>query len=432
MTWLAGWRRLTRRELAVSALVVLGLTTFVVLVYVLVVLGGGALVGRTSSPDLVLSVLATVVVAIAFDRVQSHLERWAARLVYQGTTSPYDVWERFSSTVAGSYPAEELPARMARVLAEGTGARVAEVWLTVSDQPTLAATWPPGAAVGPEEEPGRRALTVRYGGEPLGMLVLREQAPLTAVEKRLFTGLADQAGLVLRSARLRAELEGRLAELSRRAEELRASRRRLVDVQDERRRTLERDIHDGAQQHLVALAVNLRLAQTLAARSPERSRELLRAQEKATADAVETLVQLSRGIYPPLLAGKGLRAAVEAAAATSPVPVEVAASGLQRYPASVEAAAYFCCLEALQNAAKHSGAGSVRVELVGGPGSLSLTVSDDGTGFDPSSAPTGRGLVNLRDRVESVGGVVTVESAPGSGTRVSAELPVVARGTVGP
>jgi signal transduction histidine kinase len=420
---MAGWRRRTRREVAVAALVLAGLTGFVVLVYAVVVVGVGALVGRTSSPSLVLSVLATAIVAVAFDRVQALLERAAARLVYGGTAPPYDVLERFASTVTGSYPAEEVPSRMARVLAEGTGARASEVWLSVRGRATLAATWPPEADPAPDGAPGRRALPVRYGGETLGLLVVQERAPLTTVEERLFTGLAGQAGLALRGAALRVELERRAAELAARAEELRASRQRLVDVQDERRRALERDIHDGAQQHLVALAVNLRLAQTLESRSPDRARALLGAQEQATAEAIDTLVQLSRGIYPPLLADEGLPAAVRAAATAGPVPASVAVTGVGRYDARVEAAAYFACLEALQNATKHSGATSVRVWLHGGPGSLVLTVEDDGRGFDPAASSTGAGLTNLRDRVESVGGTLTTASGHGRGTRVEAVLP---------
>ena len=412
-----------------------GLAVFVVLVYVVLVLGGGALLGHTSSPDLVLSVIATAVVALAFDAVQRRLEDVAARLVHGGTPPPYDVWERFTSTVTGSYPTEELPGRMARVLAEGTGARWSQVWLVVGDRLRLAATWPPDATreselgeADPraEDVPGRLARPVRHGGELLGVLVVQERdhVPLTSVEERLFAGLADQAGLVLRSARLRAELERRLDELSRRAEELRASRQRLVDVQDDRRRALERDIHDGAQQHLVALAVNLRLAHTLVPRSPDRARALLAAQEQATAAAVATLVQLSSGIYPPLLAEQGLAVALRAAAVTSPVPVEVVAWDVGRYSANVEAAAYFSCLEAVQNAVKHSGAATILVELQGRADALALTVQDDGSGFEPSSTPDGAGLANLRDRVESVGGILTTESAPGRGTRVDAVLPV--------
>ena len=420
------WRRTwpaTRRERGVAGLVLLGLTGFVVLVYTLVVLGIGALLGRTSSPDLVLSVVATAVVAVAFDPVQSVLERAAVRLVYQGTTPPYEAWERFSSTVTGSYPAEEMPARMARVLAEGTGARAAEVWLVVGGRPEPAATWPPHLPPEDEGAPGRRVLPVRYAGEPLGLLVVREGAPLTAVEERLFSGLADQAGLVLRSARLRAELESRIAEQRCRAEELRLSRQRLVEAQDERRRALERDIHDGAQQHLVALAVNLRLVKTVAARSPERAEALLAAQRGATAEAIETLRQLSWGIYPRQLTEEGVATAVSAAAATVPVPVTVEADGVGRYPSQVEAAAYFTCVEALQNAAKHARATRVRVCLHARPDALVLSVEDDGVGYAVAEPTSGTGLANLRDRVESVGGSLTTRSAPGYGTRLEAVLP---------
>jgi signal transduction histidine kinase len=384
------------------------------------------LVGHTSSPDLVLSVVATAVVALVFDRAQALLERGAARLVYGDTAPPSDVWERFSSTVAGTYPAEELPSQMARLLAEGTAARAAEVWLTVQGRPTLAATWPPDAPPGQDGDPGRRTLVVRYGGEELGVLAVQERAPLTVVEERLFAGLAEQAGLVLRGARLRADLQRRASELSARAEELRASRRRLVDVQDERRRMLERNIHDGAQQHLVALAVNLRLAETLTTRAPERAQQLLDAQRAAAAQAIETLAQLSRGIYPTVLTRRGLASALEAAAATSPVPVDVTASDVGRYPAHLEAAAYFTCLEAVQNAVKHAAATTISVVLQGSAEALALTVSDDGIGFDTERAAAGAGLTNLRDRVESVGGTLVTRSAPGTGTVVHAELPVPA------
>jgi hypothetical protein len=148
MAW--GWRRRTRREKVVSLAVLAGLTAFVVVVYVVVVLGGGTLIGRTSSPDLLLSVLATATIALAFDRVQSALERVATGLVYGDKSPPLDVWKRFSSTVTGSYPSQELPSRMAQVLAEGTGARAAEVWLLVQGRSVLAATWAKAArAYGP-------------------------------------------------------------------------------------------------------------------------------------------------------------------------------------------------------------------------------------------------------------------------------------------
>jgi signal transduction histidine kinase len=235
--------------------------------------------------------------------------------------------------------------------------------------------------------------------------------------------LVRQAGPVLRGARLRAQLELRRAELSARADELRGSRERLVDLQDEERRLLERDIHDGAQQHLVALAVNLRLAQTLAPRAPERADVILAGQVQAAVEAVDTLVQLSRGIYPRLLAERGLAPALRQAVVNSPVPVDVIPHGVRRLPTPVEAAAYFCCLEAVQNAAKHSGAAMIRVDLVDDAGYLQCVVEDDGAGFDARTTSEGTGLTNMRDRVEAVGGTLDVQPTPGVGTCIVALLP---------
>jgi signal transduction histidine kinase len=424
----------SRREIVVLALVGAGLLGFVLIVYVVVVLGGGVLIGHTSSPDVTLSVIATAIVALAFERVQEGLELWASRRVHGGAASPYEVLSRFSGAVTGTYAAEELPTRMAKVLADGTGAEWTQVWLAVGDDLALAATWPPTApaASGKDlhipgaEAPGRRSLSVRQAGQLLGVLVVQErsQVPLTAVEERLFAGLADQAGLVLRGARLRAELSRRGVELSARAEELRVSRQRLVDAHDAERSRLERDIHDGAQQHLVALAVNLRLAHTLLDRSPERAAQILAEQEAAAVETVETLVSLSRGIYPRLLSDAGLPAALDAAAHSSPLDVVVTQDGVGRYAANVEAAFYFCALEALQNAAKHAQATRVQIDLVGAPDALTLTVEDDGVGFDAATTRSGSGLANMRDRIESVGGALVVEGARKSGTRVVAVLGV--------
>jgi signal transduction histidine kinase len=251
---------------------------------------------------------------------------------------------------------------------------------------------------------------------------------LTSVEERLFTGLASQAQLILRGARLRTQLAQRAEELSARAQELRLSRQRLVDAQDQGRQALERDIHDSAQQHLVALAVNLRLAQTLAVTAPGRAETLLAAQEQAAADAVLTLRQLSRGIYPPLLSDDGLVAALKAAVANWPGELDLTASEVVRYSPAVEAAAYFSCLEALQNAAKHAQASTITVELRGGPErSLTWTVTDDGSGFDPATVAHGDGLANMRDRVEAVEGKLTTSSVPAGGTTVRALFPASSR-----
>ena len=431
MNALGRLRRRTGAEWRPTALVLGGLAVYVVLVYAVLVVGGGVLLGRTGSADAALSVVATAVVALSFDRVQTRLEALSSRLLHKGVASPYDVLSRFSRTVSGRYVVEELPERMARVLAEGTGAAWSEVWLVGGNRPTLTATWPPDAVV-PGDRPGptacdvagRRSLDVRHGGELLGVLVVQEHphAPMSSVEERLFAGLAAQAGMVLRGVRLRTELEQRAEELSARADELTRSRQRLVDDQDAARRSLERDIHDGAQQHLVALAVNLRLAQTLADRSPDRASALLESQQRSAVDAIETLVRLSRGIYPPLLTGAGLAPALEAAIDVSPVPVELDATGIGRYPARLEAAAYFCSLEALQNATKHAGATRIRIRLRREGDELVLTVEDDGTGFDVAGSSSGSGLANMRDRMEALDGTLRVESSA-LGTRIRACLP---------
>lgn len=428
MTSLVAQRHLHPDRLT-SMLVVAGLLAFVGTVYVVTVLGGGALIGHTSSPDTRLSILATLIVALGLGPVQASLQRLARRVVAGERELPYDVLSRFSASVTQSHD-EQVPATMARVLAEGTGAAWAQVWLLVGDSPALAATWPEGAADGtyapdgaaPNPE-GQRTLLVRLAGETLGALRIQERPhqPLTPVERRLFEGLASQAGLVLHGARLRAELARRLEELSLRADELRASRGRIVEAQDAERRRLERDIHDGAQQHLVALAVNLRLAQALSETSPAASAKVMADQVEATDLAIETLVDLSRGIYPGALSERGIGAALRSAISAATTPVEVLDRTQRRFGPDVELAVYFCCLEAVQNALKHAAASHVRVTLREESGELVAEVADDGTGFDVAGTPGGSGLSNMRDRLDAVGGRITIDASSG-GTLVTARV----------
>jgi len=207
-----------------------------------------------------------------------------------------------------------------------------------------------------------------------------------------------------------------------RTRELKASRARIVAAADEARRRLERDLHDGAQQHLVGLKVKL----TLAARQAEDARlqAALAALQRDIDEAIEALRDLARGIYPPLLAEEGLAVAVEAYARKSPVTVSVEADGVVRYPQEVEAAVYFCCLEALQNVAKYAGASHAAVRLSEEAGELQFEVADDGAGFDAAETPRGSGSQNMVDRVEALGGSLEVRSAAGAGTMVTGRLPV--------
>jgi signal transduction histidine kinase len=384
-----------------------------------------------------LSVLATTVVALSFARVQAALERVAIRWGLGGAT-PYDVLSHFSDAVTSAYANDELPARMAMLLAQGTGAKWAQVWLNVSGRVALAATWP--ADIDADRSPplrtpedivvtddGLRTLPVRHGGQLLGLLRLQERPglALTLVEERLFAGLAAQAGLVLRWVGLQAELDDRRAELVVRSEEIRASRERLIETQDAERSRLERDLHDGAQQHLVALTVNLRLALTIVGRSPKRAATVLAEQAVAADVAIETLSALSRGIYPGQLADEGLGAALRSAVAGSAMPVAIDTDGLARLPAPVEATLYFCGMEAIQNAAKHSQAGRVSVRVDENPDRWRLTVTDDGSGFDQTqaTASSGVGLANMRDRLDAIGGSVEILSSERTGTTVTAVVP---------
>ena len=432
--------------------------TFVVVVYAVVVIGGGAILGRTT-PSLWLSVLATAIVALAFEPLRSAVKSALAKALHRDRMTPYQVLARFPATVTGSFPAGELPLRMAKVLAEGTGTARAEVWLAVHGQLELAASWPPNdspadlpagsSAMGvsacaatatpptfgpdrPEGVPGivveglRHSIAVRERRELLGALtvVAFDGQRLTPVEERLFAGLAAQSGLMLRVAGLRTELEQQLARLQHRTAELRRARRDLVTRQDAERQRLERNIHDGAQQEVIALLVNLRLAQTLLTRAPERGVRLLAEQSAAARDTIATLTALSRGLYPRLLTDAGPMQALRAAVASGPIPVEFAAAGVaRRCSTAVAAAVYFCCLEAVQNATKHSGATTIKIDIRWHAAQLEFAVTDNGRGFDVLAASSG-GLANIRDRVESVHGSVSITSEPGRGSTVRAVVPL--------
>ena len=417
-------------DVVISRTLVYGaLALFITAVYVAIVVGIGTVVGSGGRPNLVLSIAATAVIAVAFQPVRERVQKVANRLVYGRRATPYEVLSEFSSRVAESYAGEQVLPRMARVLAEGTGAEQAEVWLRSGHALRAAAMWPAdngraGRPVVeltgeflPEIPETDRAVPVSHQGELLGALSVQKRPgeSLTPIEEKLLGDLAHQAGLVLKNVGLSADLEVRL-------EELRASRQRLVAAQDQERRRLERNLHDGAQQHLVAIKVKLGLAEALAVKDPDRARQTIQQLKLDADDALETLRDLARGIYPPLLADKGLVAALEGQARKATVPVEVRAVDVERYPQEVEAAVYFCCLEALQNVQKYASATSARVELEAMNGQLRFAVIDDGLGFDPAAVEMGAGLQNIRDRLDALGGTFEIVSAPAQGTALRGSL----------
>jgi signal transduction histidine kinase len=211
--------------------------------------------------------------------------------------------------------------------------------------------------------------------------------------------------------------------LAERAAEVEASRGRLVTAADEERRRLERDLHDGAQQHLVALAVLIQLARRA---EHTKYQPLLTEATGLLESAIAEIRRLAHGIYPPSLVSGGLPHALSAVAAHSPVAIHLDLPDLERYPASVEAALYFCCSEALQNAAKHGGPGTtVTITARTDAQTLTLTISDTGRGFEP--ATRGTGLANMTDRVSAIGGKLTIDTAPGLGTRIIAVVETAAQ-----
>jgi signal transduction histidine kinase len=307
------------------------------------------------------------------------------------------------------------------MLAEGTGAARADVWLLAGSELHAAGSWPEGGAAGPvavaedgwfEGDDGTTTVPVRFQGELLGALSIRKDPgdPVTAADRKLLEDVASQAGLVLRNVAL--------------IEDLRASRQRIVAAQDAAARRLERDIHDGAQQQLVALAVKARLAETLLERDPPKGREILHELQQGVVEALADLRDLARGIYPPLLADQGLAAALQAQVRKVAIPVDVDAGALARYRPETEAAVYFSVLEGLQNVAKYAGASHASVRLGQSNGSLSFEVTDDGVGFDASATTYGTGLQGIADRLAAQGGSLEVSSRPGSGTTIRGRLPV--------
>lgn len=365
----------------------------------------------------------------------------------------------FASRLDRTIPLNEVLRDMTESLRRNLGLDAAEVWTasggalerTISDPERGPARFP---LTGPEESivahapvsgiawakvwlpavlAERNGATIRiapvsHTGHLLGLIVAERRAgaaALPAEADATLKELAREVGVAINNARLDSALEATLEDLRQHAEALEASRARIVVAADAERRRIERDIHDGVQQYLVAISVKARLARQMSDRDPVRSARLLEELGQDISRALDELRTLAHGIYPPLLASEGLGAAMVAAARRAVIPTQVHADGIGRYPPELEAAVYFCCLEALQNAGKYAGENATATVGIRQDGdNLVFEVIDSGAGFDLTAHPRGAGMTNMMDRVGAVGGSLRVDSLPGRGTTVHATIPL--------
>ena len=447
-------------RLLVHVLWVAGFSLVVAAVYVVIVLGLGK--GPADAGDreiLGLSMLAAAVAAAGYLPSRDRLLASATRFVYGAREAPDEALRTFGSRMTRAVAMDELLLQLAESLRKTMGLTRAEVYtgggevleravsvpdagrqtILISERERPVVTragvsgnawtsiWLPALLDG-RERSQLRVAPISHGGELLGLIVVERPAEADAFSEeddRVLTELARQAGLAFHNVQLDAALQTTLDELRKQADELRESRARIVATADAERRRVERDLHDGAQQHLVALAVNLRLARDIIADDPGEGTEMLEQMAEDVQVTIRELRELAHGIYPPLLADAGLPEALRAAAGRCTIPVTVSADGIGRYSQGVETALYFCCLEALQNAAKHAPKASAEVRISEESGGLLFSVSDNGPGFNAEKARSGHGFVNMADRLGAIGGTVRWESQPGHGSTISGSVPVI-------
>jgi signal transduction histidine kinase len=413
-----GKYRLYDIDVVISRTLVYGSLAFLITVlYVAIVVGIGYLFGAHDEPSPVVGLVATVLIAILFQPMRRRLQRIANRVVFGRRATPYEVLSTFSQRVSAVDP--EVIGQIARSLAEGTTATSVAIWMNRGEDLHRIAVWPadgaPNAFARPGEVPDAdRIAVVAHEKAPIGLITLKlgQDQSFTSTDQRLLDQVAGGLGLALRNLTLTENLRQRV-------DQLRESRQRIVAVQDQTRRNLERDLHDGAQQRLVALKIKLGIGMSMAtkAAADDVSEMLGTVQEEAN-DIIETVREFARGIYPPLLEASGLAAAVTGQARKISLPVTVQAVGIERYPRDIEATVYFCVLEAIQNVVQHANASSVVVTIRDDDGVLTFEVRDDGIGFEPDMTALGGGLRNLTDRIDAIGGTTTIVSAPTKGTVV--------------
>jgi signal transduction histidine kinase len=422
-----------------KSVVFAALAVFITGVYVGIVVGIGNILGAAGAPNLALSILATAVVAVAFQPVRDRVQRLANQLVYGKRATPYEVLSQFSERVAGVYSSEAVLPQMASVLGEATGASRADVWIRLNDEIIPAASWPRANGHGsiPLKITGQQLppvagvsqiVPVRHQGELLGALSINKRPgeALNAVEEKLLSDLAAQAGLVMRNVRLTVELQERLRESSARAVELRAARQRLVAAGNVARSQLERNIQAATEPRLLSIAGRIAGARNLIQGDVAVAATVLNQLTAEANETLELLRDLARGIYPPLLIDRGPVAALQAYLKKARVPVQLDTDrefATNRFDEQVEGAIYFCCVEALQNVAQHAGAASTVVWLSATDGRVAFSISDSGPGFEQQKREPGPGLQTMTDRVRALGGSLEVRSARGVGTTVEGWIP---------
>jgi signal transduction histidine kinase len=444
----------------VQLLSIAGFTIVVAAIYLVIVLGiGTAPLGSADREILGLSMLAAAVAATGYLPARDRLVASATRFVYGAKEAPDETLRTFGSRLTRAIPMDELLLQLAESLRKTMMLSSAEVYTGAGDVLERVAAVPDTGSRSVVVTARERAVVTRAGvsgnawasvwlpavldgrgpvqirvapvshaGELLGLIIAERPASADAFSEeddRVLTELARQVGLAVHNARLDTALQTTLDELRKQADELRQSRARIVASGDAERRRVERNLHDGAQQHLVAMAVNLRLARDILADDPQAAGQMLDQLAGEVRSTIQELRELAHGIYPPLLADSGLGEALRAAGNRSPLAVTVATDGIGRYTPEIEAAIYFCCLEALQNAAKHAPAARVAVRVWEQSGGLLFSVSDDGPGFDATAARHGHGFVNMADRLGAIGGTVRWESQPGHGAQVLGTVPLL-------
>ena len=383
-----------------------------------------------------LAVFITIAAALAFQPLRRRLESAVSKRLFGDRVQQYQLLKNLGTTMEQTAELDELLPRLASAIRDGVGASWVKIRLRDANGSWL--DEPVGVAGEVTEESKRdlrQAQTTSKSAAGVDLVRADEQVGridlgpkpggYAAADLELLATVATQATTAVANVRLATQLKEGLDELS-------TSRVRLIAAQDAERRRIERDLHDGIQQEVVALIAGLRLARNRLSRDQLTAEELTDLQDQAR-EMLRDLRELAHGIHPPVLSDNGLVAALESRVARFPIPVEILADdGVrdERFSEDVEGTAYFVICESLTNVAKHAGTDRAWVRLSRFYNLLCVAVEDSGRGFQPNGARSG-GLANIRDRVDALHGRLTIESQTGGGTSIRAELPLSPGGTDG-